>query len=334
MGCLWNDLYGVGNYRAAKNIYEITLTIALAIYAFNDSNKQFSMNPSEGELPLKTLFNLLENDSVSTDQFRVLVDGNKKRQAGNFSYWKTDIINSGLFVELNGKLVYTGKYKELIEEVRNFTPDPSLTTGDWTNVRDNPIIDISPFHGSLKSIFLQIAEQQDVEEKVRDEILSEPIIEIVSEEEDSRIPEIDLLSEGTRITQTNRRVRNATWSLRIKKKYSFKCAVPNCDVEGKIYVEASHIKPDGVEESGVPHRANILNGLCLCRHCHVTFDQGYFSLTDDYRVVTSQKFGEIVDQNLKRVIISSQNQIIKNRTDARWPLVEFVRYHRQFKFRQ
>lgn len=57
MGSLWNDLYSVGNYSAAKSIYEITLTISLAIFAFNDSRRQFSMNPSEGELPLRTLFN-------------------------------------------------------------------------------------------------------------------------------------------------------------------------------------------------------------------------------------------------------------------------------------
>lgn len=333
VGSLWNDLYSVGNYSAAKSIYEITLTISLAIYAFNDSPRQFSMNPSEGELPLKTLLNLLENHSISISTFRALVDGNKRGVARNFSYWKADLINSGLFAESNSRLIYTGKYEGLTQDIKRLEPDPSLTTEDWAHIRDNPLIEVSPFHDSLKSIFLEIAEQQEIEKHVRDEILSEPLIEIVSEEEDNLIPEIDILSEGTRITQTNRRVRNATWALRIKKKYSFRCAVPNCDVQGELFVEAAHIKPDGVQESHPPHRAHILNGLCLCRHCHILFDKGYFSLTDDYKVITSRKLSEIIEQNLKRVVISSENQIIKSRIDRRWPLVDFIRYHRQYEFR-
>jgi predicted restriction endonuclease len=98
--------------------------------------------------------------------------------------------------------------------------------------------------------------------------------------------------------------------------------VPNCDAEGKLFVESSHIKPDNLAEEGTPHRSHILNGICFCRHCHITFDKGYFTLSDDYRIVTSPKFNEIVDQHLKNVIVLSTNNIIKNRVDGRMPLVE------------
>jgi predicted restriction endonuclease len=108
--------------------------------------------------------------------------------------------------------------------------------------------------------------------------------------------------------------------------------MPNCDVTGQMFLESAHIKPDNVDEDGTPHRAHILNGLCLCRHCHIAFDRGYFSLTDNHRIITSTRFSEIVDQNLKTVILSSNDLQIKNRVDNRLPLVEFIQYHRTVKF--
>ena len=41
MGSLWNDLYTVGNYSAARSVYELTLAISLALYAFNNTSAQF-----------------------------------------------------------------------------------------------------------------------------------------------------------------------------------------------------------------------------------------------------------------------------------------------------
>lgn len=120
---------------------------------------------------------------------------------------------------------------------------------------------------------------------------------------------------------------------RIKKKYRFICSVPRCDVQGQIFVESAHIKPHKAHNEGTPHRAHILNGLCLCRHCHIAFDKGYFSLTDDSRILTSRKFDEIADQNIKTAILSSSNIVIKNRIDNRLPLVEFIQYHRSNKFK-
>jgi len=100
MGGLWNDLYTVGNYSAARNVYELTLAISLALYAFNNSSAQFSINPAKGEMPLKFLFNILDDHgSISLREFEVLVDGTTARVGGNTSYWKTDIVNSGLFKE-------------------------------------------------------------------------------------------------------------------------------------------------------------------------------------------------------------------------------------------
>ena len=329
MGSLWNDLYTVGNYGAAKNVYELTLAISLALYAFNNSSDQFSINPAKGEMPLKFLFNILgHRASISLREFEVLVDGTTARVGGNTSYWQSDIVNSGLFKEEQGRLFYTGKYPEFVQEIKNFNPNPLLTDDDWRDIRENPIIGISPFKNSIQTIFEELAREQSLEDQLTDGILTEPLVDIVAEQEEIQIPELDILSTDSRFSQSIRRVRNATWAIRIKKKYNYLCAVPNCDVTGLVFVEAAHIKPDSASESSVPHRDHILNGLCFCKNCHVAFDKGYFSLTDDHMIVTSSKFDAIPNQNLKTVILSSANTIIKNRTDNRFPLAEFIQYHR------
>lgn len=335
MGSLWNDLYTVGNYSAAKQVYELTLTISLAIFAFNDSQTQYSINPADGDMPLKFLLNNLDNnDSISLGEFEALVDGNTSRVGSNTSYWERDLINSGLFKETHGRLIYTGKYPEFIQEIKNFEPDSLLNVEDWQAIRDNPLIEVSPFKNSVRAVFEAIALEENIDEQVRDEIFTDPLIDAISEQEETRTPEVDILNSNLRFAQSTRRIRNATWSMRIKKKYNYKCVVPRCDVTGKLFVDAAHIKPDNIPDVDIPHRSHTLNGLCLCKHCHILFDKGYFSLTDEHRIITSPKFNDIVDQNLKTVILSSTNIKIKNRLDNRFPFVDFVRYHREYCFRR
>jgi predicted restriction endonuclease len=333
MGSLWNDLYTVGNYTAAKQIFELTLSISLAIYAFNNTQQQFSINPANGDMPLKFLFNNLDgNNSISLQVFDALVDVNTTRVGKNTSYWKRDLLNSGLFQQTDGNLIYTNRYASFVNEIRNFVPNPMLNDADWGAIRDNPIIEISPFKDSIREIFEIITQEQNIEEQITDGILTAPLVDVISEQEEVAIPELDILSTDIRFANSTRRVRNSTWAIRIKKKYNYICAMPNCDVTGQMFLESAHIKPDNVDEDGTPHRAHILNGLCLCRHCHIAFDRGYFSLTDNHRIITSTRFSEIVDQNLKTVILSSNDLQIKNRVDNRLPLVEFIQYHRTVKF--
>jgi hypothetical protein len=98
---LWNDLYSIGNYAAARNIYEINLTTSLAICAFTDTILGFSINPSDGELPLKTIFNIFDyNESKSLREFKAPVDGTKIGEAQNISYWKRDLINQDSFEKI------------------------------------------------------------------------------------------------------------------------------------------------------------------------------------------------------------------------------------------
>ena len=334
MGALWNDLYTIGNYGAAEKIYELTLIISLALFAFNNSREQYTINPSQGEMPLKFLLNLVDNQRyISLRDFEKLVDGQKEGVARNSSYWKADLLHSNLFCEEQEKLFYTGKYQSFIQEIKTFEPSPLLTNEDWQNIRDNPLIEISPFKNAMHNIFEQMAQDQVFVDQLTDGILTAPLIDVIAEQDEVQIPEVDILSTVSKFSKSIKRVRNATWSIRIKKKYNFSCAVPNCDVTGLMFVDAAHIKPDNAPDGDIPHRTHILNGLCLCKHCHIAFDRGYFSLTDDYRILASSRFNSIPDQYLKTVILSSTNAPIKTRNDNRLPIVEFVQYHRTNYFK-
>jgi len=115
MGSLWDELYTIRNHTAAQKIYELTLSISLAIYSFNDEQAQYSINPAEGDMPLKFLFNTLDKeDRISLTALEALVDGQTNRVGKNISYWKRDLINANLFEQVDNDLVYTGNYVQFV----------------------------------------------------------------------------------------------------------------------------------------------------------------------------------------------------------------------------
>lgn len=328
MGNLWNELYTVRNFNVAQQVYQLALTFSLSIFAFNERN--YCENPTNCELPLKFLLNNLDNqNSVSLDNFRLWVDGNTQRVGSNYSYWKKDLINSGIFRETGDRLIYTGIYPELINEIRNFFPNPMLTDEDWKTIRHDPLSENSPFRDSILSIFEEITNGQNIQEP---EELIEPIDNVIVDVIDDQIQQIDILDNDLRFRQQNVRVRNGLWSKRIKELYDSKCVVPNCDINYKLFVESAHIKNDSVinDNNQTPHRTHILNGICLCKICHKAFDKGYFSLDNQFRIIIKdEKFNDMVEQRAKTIITSSRDYQIKSRRDNRFPLIEFIQFHRR-----
>lgn len=325
MGQLWNDLHTIGNHTAAKKIYQLTLTTSLALFSFNENANEFIENPSEGILPLKYLLNNLDsNNEIEIANLKEIIDGRSQRTGENLSYWKSDLINSGLFTTFGTKLKLNDGFAELIEDIKSFSPSSELTIEQWKEIKNDPLNLSSPFEESLLKIFNRISEETELIQS----IVTTPLLEIISEQQEIILPEIDILSNETRFITNSKRVRNQTWSLRIKKKYDYSCAVPECDVVGKLFLEAAHIKPDSAQENEIPHRAHLLNGICLCKHCHVAFDYGYFSLTDDSKIILSNRISELSDQHIKNIISNSSGQQIKNRIDSKLPLRDFIEYHR------
>jgi len=331
LGGLWNDLYSIGNHDHAKTVYTLTLATSLLLFAFD--NNGYNINPAISFLPLKLIFSLLDkNNTISYNQLRYLIDGNTGRKGENVGYWISDLINSGLFFQEGDTIKYTNYFDKIIREYINFIPNASYSDIDWYEIHNNQLIDKSPFSKIIKETLLDIIGSEIEDFKYN--IQTVPVIEAVSIEIEKEVPDIEILSDNVNTILVNKRVRNSVWSIRVKKEYGYNCIVPYCDSQGYPFIVAAHVKPDSSPESAIPHRAHLLNGICLCHNCHAAFDKGLFSIDEKYKIVVSPKLENIEKQHTKRIISQSINKIIKDRLGGKMPLQEFIRFHRENIFQK
>ena len=115
--------------------------------------------------------------------------------------------------------------------------------------------------------------------------------------------------------------------------YQYRCAVTGRVIrykEGNVdlfNLEAAHIKPQAHQGTFLP-----CNGIALSRDMHFAFDKGFFSISDDYKVIVSEKlkgnwFYE--EFNGKKIFVPKE--------PFYRPLSVFLKHHRENvfnKFRQ
>lgn len=105
--------------------------------------------------------------------------------------------------------------------------------------------------------------------------------------------------------------------------YRRKCAVTGTSIEhGSLCnLETAHIHPRAHGGSFLPS-----NGMMLCRDFHWAFDHGFFTLSDDLRVVVSRKVSSemLVPYDGKRIFIPD-NPFFR-------PDIASVRWHREHVF--
>lgn len=94
--------------------------------------------------------------------------------------------------------------------------------------------------------------------------------------------------------KVKQRVGQTQFSDAVKKNYQFKCCFPGCKITDPQFLVGSHIarwvdNPD--------KRGSISNGLCLCVLHDKAFENGYFSLDDELRIIVSHKI-EIQTSNV------------------------------------
>jgi hypothetical protein len=110
----------------------------------------------------------------------------------------------------------------------------------------------------------------------------------------------------------------------VVREYDFTCAV--CETKFRlnnlIEATAAHIIPKHKSGSDDPR-----NGLALCRTHHWAFDQGLFTLTDNYELLLSPVVGQAESRNFtllemeKKKILLPGNEIVQ-------PHQEAIRWHR------
>lgn len=115
--------------------------------------------------------------------------------------------------------------------------------------------------------------------------------------------------------------------------YQYRCAVTGKVIrykEGNVdlfNLEAAHIKPQAHQGTFLP-----CNGIALSRDMHFAFDKGFFSITDDYRIIVSEKLKDnwfYKEYNGKKIFVP-QEPFYR-------PLNIFLKHHRENvfeKFRQ
>lgn len=127
----------------------------------------------------------------------------------------------------------------------------------------------------------------------------------------------------------NKKIRDQGFRKAIVTLYDHRCAL--CGIrmltsEGHTVVEAAHVKPWSESHNDLP-----TNGLCLCRLCHWSFDEGLMSVGSKYEVLVSKRVAR--DNNFPGHILTlTGREIFKPGDKSFWPTQENLEWHRGKKF--
>ncbi len=124
--------------------------------------------------------------------------------------------------------------------------------------------------------------------------------------------------------------RSVRFRLDIVAAYGYTCALTGYRIttlSGSAIVDAAHIHQFAKSRNDDPR-----NGLALCKNAHWMFDQGLWSLDDEYRViVATAAYDE--DPGDQKSLLSYQGQRINlPKNIAYWPDLKHIAWHRQHKF--
>ena len=125
------------------------------------------------------------------------------------------------------------------------------------------------------------------------------------------------------------RVRDQGFRKAIVQLYDHRCAL--CGIrmrtpEGHTVVEAAHIVPWSENHDDLP-----TNGLCLCRLCHWSFDEGLMGVGKQYEVLVSDRVR--LDSNMPGHILTLKDRLIFKPDEERfWPAQNNLNRHRKTCF--
>ena len=124
--------------------------------------------------------------------------------------------------------------------------------------------------------------------------------------------------------------REARFRINIVSAYKYTCALTRyrlTTIAAGSIVEAAHIHAFSDSRNNDPR-----NGLALCRNAHWLFDEGLWTLTDEYRVVVAvTRFSE--DSPNQKALREFHGQKILLPSDQRhWPNPIHIAWHRKNVF--
>lgn len=145
--------------------------------------------------------------------------------------------------------------------------------------------------------------------------------------EDKIIQEIE---ESQKIYLRKSVLRNASFRKAIVHIYEYKCAFCHLSVTHSFkqsIVDAAHIKP-----LAQFYDSNINNGLSLCKNHHWAFDNGLFTIDDNYKIIISSHFKEY-SPNCRSMREFNGEQLLLPKFNLHYPRIDAIQWHRSNIFR-
>ena len=149
----------------------------------------------------------------------------------------------------------------------------------------------------------------------------------LEESADIDLNDIPLGKDREQVVKT--RINQSFFRSMVLSSYNQKCCITGLSIPN--FLVASHIVPWKEDEK---NRLNPQNGLCLNSIHDRAFDQGFITITTNYKVIVSKQFNYRADENaVKDLFLKYENQSIIL-PDKFLPSKEFLDYHNNNIFRE
>jgi putative restriction endonuclease len=131
--------------------------------------------------------------------------------------------------------------------------------------------------------------------------------------------------------EASKQGREARFRLNIVAAYNYTCALTRyrlTTIAGASIVDAAHIHQFADSRNNDPR-----NGLALCKNAHWLFDNGLWTLTDDYRVIVAE--GHFAEEGADQKLLREYHgqQIHLPAEPAHWPSPLHIAWHRKHRFK-
>lgn len=143
----------------------------------------------------------------------------------------------------------------------------------------------------------------------------------------------DLANTNTTICESESSYQNGRdvrFRLDIVAAYNYTCALTGyrvTTIDGASIIDAAHIHQFSESRNNDPK-----NGIALCKNAHWMFDQGLWSLDDNYRVIVAHSAFDEDTRDQKSLRDFHGVQIALPSNTNLWPAPKHLAWHREYKF--
>lgn len=153
-------------------------------------------------------------------------------------------------------------------------------------------------------------------------------LEVTTDSNSNEFEELPILKQtkDRKKVKTTVVARNSVFREKVKKIYDNTCAVcgkRRLNLVGYPEVEAAHILPVKMNGSD-----NLRNGIALCRLHHWAFDNGLFSIDNDYKIIVNDEIK--VDKNYKEIYEYENELIFLPKKREFYPYKGCLNKHRKY----